>query len=293
VGLATLIAGAVTSELGLERSYWAMAAATLMLHQGLDLVRTLQRGLERMLGTWAGLIIALGVISLHPAALWLAITLMALQFLVEIFVLRNYAIAVVFITPLALTIAAGGHAASDVHQLLIARGIDTILGCIVAFLVLMVTTPKRATVGLSTALRRAITAADSVLACLASGNVTSERSRGARRDLQHSSLLLLQAYDESLGASIRERDIAESFWPAVVASQRIAYRILSACWQTEQDGSNVIEETVIDHARSSLATIARSFDTGALPASNAMPAEFLGHEIAALHDAIATARSDS
>jgi uncharacterized membrane protein YccC len=291
VGIATLIAGASASELGLERAYWTMAAAALMLHQGLDLVRTFQRGLERMLGTCVGLIIAWGVISLHPAGLWLAVTLMTFQFLIEIFVLRNYAIAVVFITPVALTIAAGGHAVSDVHHLLITRGVDTMLGCVVAFAVLLVTMPKRATDGVSAALRRAITAANCVLAALADGNITSERARAARRDLQHCSLVLLQAYDESIGASIRERNVAESFWPAVVASQRLAYRILSECWQAEQDGSTATEKSAIRQAQSSLAGIIAALQTGGTNAPKSAPADFLGPEIVALQESISTVRS--
>ena len=293
VGLATLLAGAAASELGLERAYWTMAAAALMLHQGLDLVRTLQRGLERMLGTWTGLIVAWGVISLHPAGLWLAFTLMTFQFLIEMFVLRNYAIAVIFITPVALTIAAGGHAVPDLHHLLITRGIDTTLGCVVAFLVLMVTTPKRATVGVSTALRQVVNAANAVLARLADGDVTSELARAARRDLQQFSLGLIQAYDESIGASIRERDVAESFWPAVVASQRLAYRILSVCWQAEQDGIDATEKAAVGHTRGSLDAIVTSLQTGVISAPNCAPTDFLGPEIAALQDSISTARLDS
>jgi uncharacterized membrane protein YccC len=51
VATATFIAGAVAVTFGLERAYWAMAAAALMLHQGLNWPRTVQRGLERTLGT--------------------------------------------------------------------------------------------------------------------------------------------------------------------------------------------------------------------------------------------------
>ncbi|MGA2289148.1 FUSC family protein [Bradyrhizobium sp.] len=293
-GFATLLAGAAASELGLERAYWAMAAAVLMLHQGLDLVRTLQRGLERMLGTWAGLIIAWGVIALRPAGLGLAATLMTFQFLIEIFVLRNYAIAVAFITPVALTIAAGGHAVSDIPHLLLARGVDTTLGCAIALLVLMVTTPKRTTGGVSLALRRTLAAADRVLACLAGGSVTDGAARAARRDLQHHSLILLQAYDESIGASIHERDVAESFWPAVVAAQRLAYRLLAACWQRERNGPHptepVPEPEAVRQARSALAAIAEDLGNRSDVLADVTTANFLGAEISALRASLPTVR---
>jgi len=291
-GLATFLAGAVASELGLERAYWTMAAAVLMLHQGLDLVRTLQRGLERMLGTWAGLVIAWGVVSLRPTGLWLAFTLMAFQFLIELFVLRNYAITVAFITPVALMIAAGGHAVSDVPHLLIARGVDTMLGCAIAFLVLLLTRPKQPTRGVREVLRRAITAADAVLSCLADGSVTDIRAKMARRDLQHYSLALSQAYEDSIGASIRERDIAEDCWPAVVAWQRLAYHILALCWQAETDGLNATTTNAITQAQRSLATIAIGSANRSAALASLTSTDLLGPDIAALREAIATARFD-
>jgi uncharacterized membrane protein YccC len=291
-GLATFLAGAIASELGLERAYWTMAAAVLMLHQGLDLVRTLQRGLERMLGTWAGLIIAWGVISLRPTGLWLAVTLMAFQFLIELFVLRNYAIAVAFITPVALTIAAGGHALSDLHHLLIGRGVDTTLGCVIALLVLVLTTTRQPTRGIRQVLRRAITAAEAVLSCLAEGSVTDTPAKMARRDLQYYSLALLQAYEDSVGASIRDRDMAETGWPAVVAWQRLAYHILALCWQTETCGLNAAETTAIRQAQRELATIDIGSAIPSAPLSNLRATDLLAPDIAALREAIAMARLD-
>jgi uncharacterized membrane protein YccC len=290
VGFATLLAGAAASELGLERAYWTMAAAVLMLHQGLDLVRTVQRGLERMLGTWAGLIIAWGIISLHPTGLGLAVVLMTFQFLIELFVLRNYAIAVAFITPVALTIAAGGQAVSDVPHLLLARGVDTTLGCAVALLVLVMTMPRQAARHVYPALRRVITAADLVLACLERDSVTDAPAKAARRDLQHASIALLQSYDDSIGASFNERHIAEGFWPAVVASQRLAYGILAACWEVEQNGLNARKKEAIGTARNSLAAIAAGLETQAVVIPNAPPDDFLGPEIIALREALEAVR---
>ena len=290
VGLATLLAGAAASELGLERAYWTMAAAVLMLHQGLDLVRTLQRGLERMLGTFAGLIIAWGVISLHPTGLRLAATLMIFQFLIELFVLRNYAVAVAFITPVALTIAAGGHTVGDIHPLLLARGVDTALGCAVALLVLIMTMRRQAARNVYPALRHVITAADLVLICLERDSVTDAQAKAARRDLQLASLAALQAYDDSIGASFSERHIAEGFWPAVVASQRLAYRILAACWEVEQTGFNSTPKNALATARDALNAIASGLETQSVVTSNAPQTGFLEPEITALLASLAASQ---
>jgi uncharacterized membrane protein YccC len=290
VGLATLLAGAVASELGLERAYWTMAAAVLMLHQGLDVTRTLQRGLDRVLGTLAGLLIAWPVIAWHPTGLWLAATLMGFQYLIEIFVLRNYAIAVAFITPIALTIAAGGHATSSAVHLLTARGLDTLLGCFIALAVLLLTTPRHARRTLYPALQRLIKTADRVLAALENGSAIDHAARSARRDLQLQALAVLQVYEERVGASIKGRQAAESFWPAIVASQRLAYTLLAACWEAERTGMIAETKGSIGAARRSLAAIAAGLETHAVAVAEHEPAgDFLAPEIAALQNSLAAA----
>ena len=50
VGVAALITGFVALWLGVDHSYWAVAAAVLMLHQGFDWIRTVARGRN---GCWA------------------------------------------------------------------------------------------------------------------------------------------------------------------------------------------------------------------------------------------------
>jgi uncharacterized membrane protein YccC len=44
VAIAAPVAGLLASLLGYGHAYWAMAAAVLVLHQGVDRVRTLRRG---------------------------------------------------------------------------------------------------------------------------------------------------------------------------------------------------------------------------------------------------------
>ena len=139
VGIGVPFSEFIASALGVEHAYWAMAAAVLILHQGLDWLRTLERGLQRLLGTWAGLVLAAVILTLHPQGLWLVLTLAVLQFTIEMFVVRNYALAVVFITPTALTIATGGLVVGDVGDLLLARGLDTLIGFVVAVAVYLPT----------------------------------------------------------------------------------------------------------------------------------------------------------
>jgi len=238
-GVAVCVAGFIASTLGIDHAYWAMSAAVLIVHQGFDWIRTLQRGAERTLGTGIGLALAGALLALHPHGLWLVATIALLQFTVELVVVRNYAIAVVFITPLALTMSSGGQPVDDIDDLLLARGIDTLIGCVVAFAVYLLIGRRHNAARLPEAIARTLDAIAATSRHLALGAVRTVAARTARRDLQIRAMAMLEAHDGGLGGSARERRSAERMWPAVVAIEQLAYRTLAACWAMERGGGGV------------------------------------------------------
>jgi uncharacterized membrane protein YccC len=195
-----------------------------------------QRSLERLLGTWAGLLLAGAILILHPQGLWLALTVMALQFTIEMLVLRNYALAAIFITGAALTIASGGQAVTAPGHYLLARGVDTLVGCVIALVVFWLIPPRAAQRHLPEQIVATLRSVRALMPHAASGNVITNAARSARRDVQRNSLALTNAYEESLVASSSERRNAERLWPAIAAVERLAYRTLSICWALERLG---------------------------------------------------------
>lgn len=241
VGIAVAISGVIavliSQALTMTHAYWAMAAAVLMLHQGFDWQRTVARGVERTLGTWLGLGVAGVILALHPQGLWLVLVIGALQFTIEMYVMRNYTLAVVFITPAALTIASGGQPVDNLGELLLTRGSDTLIGCAVALAVYWATQRLRHPTGLRSAVNATLDAVTATLPHLAAGDATSAAARTERRDLQLRAMGLLPAYDAGIGGSAAQRLGAERMWPTVVATEQLAYRTLAACWGAEHDGA--------------------------------------------------------
>lgn len=238
VGLAAAIAASVGAELDLERAYWIVAAAVLIVHQGWDWNRSLQRGLERIIGTLLGLALAGAVLWLAPQGLWLALTLAVLQFLICMLVVQNYALAVIFINGAAITMASGGYAVENIVELLWARAIDTIIGCAIGIGVLLVTAPRALTVPIPQELAAALDAAQQLLKFAAAGDAVSSGAKRSRRNLQHRAIALLTAYELGAGARQQDRRFAEGLWPAVVTAQRVLYRLLAFCWTLEEAGSD-------------------------------------------------------
>ncbi|UHL64812.1 FUSC family protein [Paralcaligenes sp. KSB-10] len=141
-----------------------------------------------MNGTLVGLILAGVILAVHPQGLWLVLTLMLLQFIIEMTVTRNYALAVVFITAAALTIASGGHPVPDVGHVLWVRGVDTFIGCMTGLAILAMTTLRTVVERIPQELVNALAALTTTLGHAAEGEVTTGAARRARRDLHITSL---------------------------------------------------------------------------------------------------------
>lgn len=245
VAIGVPLAGLAAAAFGVDRAYWAMAAAVLVLHQGADLVRTVRRGAERLLGTWVGLGLAAVILMTHPHGLLIAAVLAVLNFAIEMLIVRHYALASVFITATALTIAAGGHPI-DAGHVLLARGLDTLVGCAVAVAVYLVLARRQEHRRLDDAVTVTLDAIAAAAADLADGDATSLPARTRRRDLQRSVLHMLEAHDAAAAGSGAQRAGARDLWPIVVAAEHLAYRTIAAFWAAERSAAPVDHASVAD-----------------------------------------------
>jgi uncharacterized membrane protein YccC len=246
-----------------------------------------ERTVERVLGTLLGLVLAGAVLWLEPRGLWLAATLATLEFVIVLLVIRNYTLAVLFITAIALTMASGGRELPGIALLLWDRGIDTVIGCAIGIGVLVVTAPRAVAVPIPQELAAALQAAQEVLNFLAAGDAVSGEAKRARRNLQHRAIMLLGAYELGAGARAQDRRYAEELWPAVVAAQRLLYRVLAFCWMLEDAGPDrAVEIARAEFGANGLASVREALDELASAATARQPVtiasdtpEFLKEEI--------------
>jgi hypothetical protein len=127
VGLALLIA----YLLDLETPYWVPTSCAAVM-QGVSVSHIWQRSAQRILGTFIGLVISWFILLIHPSLLAICVSIILLQVVVEFLVVRNYAIAVIFITVLTIFLAESGTALSGHPDALIAaRFFDILTGSLV------------------------------------------------------------------------------------------------------------------------------------------------------------------
>ncbi|MFF2631847.1 FUSC family protein [Microbacterium sp. NPDC058021] len=125
--IVTVAGTAIGAIVDPQRTYWVVGAALGVIGVAVGRRAAVARGLHRMLGTVAGAGVFLLIAPWGIEGLWLAATLGALQIVVELLVVRNYGLALVFITPLVLLLtgAATGQLGT---QFVSERVIDTLVG---------------------------------------------------------------------------------------------------------------------------------------------------------------------
>lgn len=289
VAVGVPLAGALAMLLSIGHSYWAMAAAVLVLHEGADRSRTLRRGGELLLGTWAGLGLAGAIILMHPHGLWLALLLAVLQFCIALAAPRSYALAAIFITATALTVASGAHSV-NIGWLLLSRGSDVLIGCAVGVAVYLAAARHQESDRLSAAIANALDSVANAFPHILAGDPAALEARDARRCVQVAAMKLAECDEAARVGSVAQQELAEQLAPSVIATEQLAYRTIAASWTLEHQPDGIAFGRALFGAGSAAACTqdlkalaAAVRDGTALPVSCAAPA-FLADEIVVLRE---------
>lgn len=131
IGTFVGISLALAQSINLLQPYW-VPVSCLAVMQGMSMRAVWNKQLHRVIGTAVGLLLAWGVLALTLKDWQMALVMMGLTFLIETFVVRHYAIAAIFITPLTILLVEAATLGQTAPTVLIqARFFDTLLGSLV------------------------------------------------------------------------------------------------------------------------------------------------------------------
>lgn len=230
VGVAAAVSGALALILGFDHIYWGVAFAALVLHQGGSRSAQTIRGVQRLLGTLVGLGVYALVLLWSPGGLWLVLLLFGLQFAIEMLIVRNYAAAVVFITPISLTISMAGAPSQEPTALISERAIDTLLAVAVALVVLWLVGRGVSLLMVRAHARRCILALEEVMRDLVERRYATAGARQNRRHLYYELLELDRGLAQALVDDPR-RVMPYRMMVEQVAT--LGYLVLGACWHPQ------------------------------------------------------------
>ncbi|WP_285106087.1 FUSC family protein [Promicromonospora sp. MEB111] len=133
------VAGGIATAVG--HPYWAMVAAVVPMSAP-DAAGALMRAAQRLAGTLVGVLLAWALLTAGPPPLVVIAVAALLQAGAELYVGRNYAVAMLFITPLALSMTHLAHPV-PVAGLVSDRAVDTLVGVVVAVVITLLTHERR------------------------------------------------------------------------------------------------------------------------------------------------------
>lgn len=228
VGIACLGAGAISAAVGLTRPQWAILSALVIVHLGPDRLHGTVRGLQRFAGTVIGLVLFAVLYQLSPTGYALIAAIATLQFCTELFLPRNYGIAVIFVTPIALLSAGVVTLHGSVTAIVRDRLAETIVGVAVAMASMYLIAPRghRRTFAFTEARIR-----QAALELVASARVqpAHDAAYAEARDL---SFELEGAIRAGVDTAHNEPEWLQSHWPAHAALIHHGYDLVAACWAT-------------------------------------------------------------
>lgn len=135
--LAAVVAAIVSLPLDVHRAYWIDLTVVVILQNGVRVRLTFERAILRLVGTVIGLGVFAGFAALQLHGVVLGLVLGVLQSISEWVVTKNYGLALLTITPLALLFATQGGTI-DVGADVVTRLVDTLIGAAIALAVLFV-----------------------------------------------------------------------------------------------------------------------------------------------------------
>lgn len=231
-GVACLAAGGISIALGLDRPHWAVIGALVVLQTGVDRVHGTVRALHRFLGTAVGLVLFAALHAVAPQGYALIAVIAVLQFSIEILIVRNYAAAVVVITPVALLASGAGVTSGAAGPIMRDRLVETLLGVVVALVAMHFLDPRAHRRTFAWTDRRIRTAARELIAVGAAEPVGAAPTRAAARHLHFE---LEGGVRAGIDSAHNEPAWAAERWPARAALVHDGYELTSLFWSTPPD----------------------------------------------------------
>lgn len=222
VAFASVISAVIGIALGFDRPDWAVVSAVIMLQWGPERIPGMVRGIQRMFGSLVGIGIFALLHHFEVSGFWMLTVLAIGQFGAEIFVVKNYALAVIFTTPIALMM--GSSNAQDIGHVLTSRTMEVFFAVLASLAVLWFLRPKAEARYHAFVTQNCRNAMGALLGALLV--TTPRRALPERRDLQYE---LLTERRTVMTLSANHPMMAEEVWARHQQMQRTGYMLLDYC----------------------------------------------------------------
>jgi uncharacterized membrane protein YccC len=250
------VAGLLVDLLPFDRSYWVFLTVAIVLKP--DFGSVFGRAILRGGGTFVGALVGAGILAIDPNGWVLVLLVAVIGFLLPIAQVRNYGMFATVLTPLVVIQLDLGRAGT--WELVLARLVDTVVGCAVVLIVGYLLWPASRTPQVGGQLADAIDAvsryADRALRADPRG-----RSSLRRRTYRHLSDLRTE-FQRVLVEPFTAGRRAAAWYPSIVALERLTSSITRIAVEIDH-GEPTPPDPEVDALVAILTTLADAVRTGA------------------------------
>ena len=234
-GFILMVAALVAFSFDFNRSYWIpLSCAAVML--GSTILTTFHRSIQRTVGTIIGILIASILLSVHPDGYLIVVIILILSFMTELFIVRNYAIAVIFITPNAIFMAENTTQIHNVSYFATARITDIFIGCAIGLIGTFMIGRRSASSRLSHLVAKTIRSQIQFIVLLFSKQQTARviENSSEKRKMHINLTNLSIVYTTALGEIPNDRRALEFLWPVIFSVEQLGYMLENASKRSDR-----------------------------------------------------------
>lgn len=230
IGIFTTYAAIIAFQFELERSYWVPLSCVAVMSSP-TIVETFHKAIQRFFGTVAGLLIASIILSFEPTGYFIALFILLLTFITELFIVKNYGLAALFFTPNALLMAeATSQQAFNFAYFAEARFIDIVIGSAIGLIGVYMVGRKSASSRIPHQLSKTLRSQGQFIMVLFSDQGEGFNPRRSRERLKmRTNVTNLQTlYNTASGEIPKNQKVLDYYWPVVYSVKHLGY-LLEAC----------------------------------------------------------------
>ncbi len=220
----------IAFEFDLARSYWVPLSCVAVM-SGSTIVATYHRAIQRSIGTIVGILIAGVILAMQPSGFMIALFIMLLTSITELFIVKNYGLAALFFTPNALLMAESTtQQAFSFSYFASARLIDILIGSAIGLIGVWMVGRKSASTRLPHLIAKTIRSQAQFLIVLFSDQgegFDASRSR-EKLKMRTNMVNLKTVYNTASGEIPVDQKALDYYWPVVFTVEQLGY-LLESC----------------------------------------------------------------
>lgn len=208
-----------------------MPLSCVAVISGSTIIATYHRAIQRGLGTAFGIIIASLILATHPSGYIIALFILLLTFITELFIVKNYGLAALFFTPNALLMAEStSHQAFSFSYFASARLIDVFIGIVIGLFGVWLVGRRSATSRLPHLISKTIRSHYQLLFILFSDQGAGFQATESRelKKMRTNIINLQTLFSTATGEIPVNQKALDYYWPILFSIEQLGY-LLENC----------------------------------------------------------------